>query len=206
MIHFPSALAEPLYGKANPFPAEITELVNLNGSRSGKQTIHLELSLEGSGLSFEPGNSLGIVTENRPETVEAVLQAAGLAGDVNLAARLAREWDVTTLSRQVIEAHAALNPAPALAELIAGESWRGYVPGRRLLDLLEDFPLALTPKQLTGLCASCRRGSIPSLPRRRPRPTGRTCWSAWCATRAAGASATASPRPSSPSGCGRATS
>ena len=151
VIHFPSALAEPLYGKANPFPAEITELVNLNGSRSGKQTIHLELSLEGSGLSFEPGDSLGIVTENRPETVEAVLQAAGLAGDVGLAARLAREWDVTTLSRQVLEAYAALNPAPALAELIAGDGWRGYVPGRQLLDLLEDFPLALTPEQLTGL-------------------------------------------------------
>lgn len=151
VIHFPSALAEPLYGKANPFPAEITELVNLNGSRSGKQTIHLELSLEGSGLSFEPGDSLGIVTENRPETVEAVLQAAGLAGDAGLAARLAREWDITTLSRQVIEAYAALNPVPALAELIAGDGWRGYVPGRQLLDLLEDFPLALTPEQLTGL-------------------------------------------------------
>ena len=49
VINFPGAAAEPLHGKANPFPAEITELVNLNGSRSGKQTIHLELSLEGSG-------------------------------------------------------------------------------------------------------------------------------------------------------------
>ena len=151
VINFPGAAAEPLYGKANPFPAEITELVNLNGSRSGKQTIHLELSLEGSGLSFEPGDSLGIVTENRPEMVEAVLQAAGLASDADLAARLAGEWDITTLSRPVLEAYAALNPAPALAELIAGDGWRAYVPGRQLLDLLEDFPAALSPEQLTGL-------------------------------------------------------
>jgi sulfite reductase (NADPH) flavoprotein alpha-component len=151
VINFPGAAAEPLYGKANPFPAEITELVNLNGSRSGKQTIHLELSLEGSGLTFEPGDSLGIVTENRAETVEAVLQAAGLAGDADLPARLAGEWDITTLSRPVLEAYAALNPAPALAELIAGDAWRAYVPGRQLLDLLEDFPAALTPQQLTGL-------------------------------------------------------
>ncbi|MGH6901484.1 MAG: flavodoxin domain-containing protein, partial [Geminicoccaceae bacterium] len=42
------AVASP-YAKANPFPAEITESINLNGSRSTKQTIHLELSLEGSG-------------------------------------------------------------------------------------------------------------------------------------------------------------
>ena len=151
VINFPGAAAEPLHGKANPFPAEITELVNLNGSRSGKQTIHLELSLEGSGLTFEPGDSLAIVTENRPETIEAVLRAASLAGDADLAARLANEWDITTLSRPVLEAYAALNPAPALAELIAGDGWRAYVPGRQLLDLLEDFPAALSPEQLTGL-------------------------------------------------------
>jgi sulfite reductase (NADPH) flavoprotein alpha-component len=151
VINFPSASTEPLYGKANPFPAEITELVNLNSSRSGKQTIHLELSLEGSGLRFEPGDSLGIMTENRPETVEAVLQAAGLAGDAELAARVAGERDITTLSRPVLEAYAALNPAPALAELVAGEGWRAYLPGRQLLDLLVDFPMALTSEQLTGL-------------------------------------------------------
>ena len=129
-------------GKANPFPAEITELVNLNGSRSGKQTIHLELSLEGSGLTFEPGDSLGIVTENRPEMVEAVLQAAGLASDADLAARLAGEWDITTLSRPVIEAYAAVNPAPALAELIAGDGWRAYVPGRQLARPARGFSAA----------------------------------------------------------------
>ncbi|HEX5079924.1 MAG TPA: assimilatory sulfite reductase (NADPH) flavoprotein subunit [Geminicoccaceae bacterium] len=151
VINFPSAAAEPLYGKAHPFPAEVTEIANLNGSRSGKQTIHLELSLAGSGLVFEPGDSLGIVTENRPETVEAVLRAAGLTGDAELAARLAREWDITTLSRPVLEAYAALNPTPALAELLAGAGWRGYLAGRQLLDLLEDFPLALTAEQLTGL-------------------------------------------------------
>ena len=74
-----------------------------------------------------------------------------MPGDADLAARLAGEWDITTLSRPLLEAYAALNPAPALAELIAGDGWRAYVPGRQLLDLLEDFPPALTPEQLTGL-------------------------------------------------------
>jgi sulfite reductase (NADPH) flavoprotein alpha-component len=151
VINFPSASSEPAYSKTNPFPAEITELVNLNGSRSSKETIHLELSLEGSGLTFEPGDSLGIVAENRPEMVEAVLRVAGLPHDAALAARLASEWDITTLSRPVLEAYAALNPAPALAELIAGDGWRNYVPGRQLVDLLEDFPFALSAEQLVGL-------------------------------------------------------
>ena len=40
--------------------------MNLNGRGSNKETRHLELSLEGSGLTFEPGDSLGIYPENDP--------------------------------------------------------------------------------------------------------------------------------------------
>jgi sulfite reductase (NADPH) flavoprotein alpha-component len=139
-----------LYSKANPFPAEIIESINLNSSRSSKQTIHLELSLEGSGLTFEPGDAIGIVPQNDPEMVDAMLRATSLDGDDALRARLASELDITVLSRQVIEAYAALNPAPKLRELIAGDAWRDYLEGRQIVDLLEDFPAELTPMQLTG--------------------------------------------------------
>ena len=46
------------------------ENINLNGRGSNKETRHLELSLEGSGLTYEPGDSLGIYPENDPELVE----------------------------------------------------------------------------------------------------------------------------------------
>ena len=51
IIHVDFAAPAPasLYSKVNPFAAEITESINLNSSRSTKQTIHLEVSLEGSG-------------------------------------------------------------------------------------------------------------------------------------------------------------
>jgi sulfite reductase (NADPH) flavoprotein alpha-component len=150
-VDFATPSAEPLYSKANPFPAEITELINLNSSRSGKETIHLELSLVGSGLTFAPGDSLGIVARNDPEMAAAVLQAVGLGGDDALAARLTHEFDITALSRPVIEAYARLNPAPALQELLAGDGWRAYLEGRQIVDLLQEFPRALAPEQLLGL-------------------------------------------------------
>jgi sulfite reductase (NADPH) flavoprotein alpha-component len=146
-----AAPAASLYSKANPFPAEITESINLNGSRSTKQTIHLELSLAGSGLTFEPGDSLGVVPENDPAMVVAVLRAARLDGDGSLRAQLASEFDITVLSRQVIEAYAALNPDPRLHGLLAGDAWRAYLEGRQFVDLLEDFPTQLAAAQLTGL-------------------------------------------------------
>jgi sulfite reductase (NADPH) flavoprotein alpha-component len=153
IIHVDFAAPAPasLYSKANPFAAEITESINLNSSRSTRQTIHLEVSLEGSGLVFEPGDSLGIVPENDPAMVEAVLRAAGLDGDDQLRGQLARELDVTALSRQVIEGYAQLNPDSGLQGLPAGDAWRAYLQGRQIVDLLEDFPAELAPQQLTGL-------------------------------------------------------
>ncbi len=98
--------ATSAFSKANPFPAVITELVNLNGSRSAKETYHLELSLEGSGLTFEPGDSLGIVPENGRASVADLLAAAGVEGDDNLRRRLTTDFDITQLSRPVMEAYA----------------------------------------------------------------------------------------------------
>jgi sulfite reductase (NADPH) flavoprotein alpha-component len=151
ILDFATPAATPSYGKAHPFPAEITELINLNGSRSTKQTFHVELSLAGSGLIFEPGDSLGINASNDPAMVEAVLRAAGLGADRDLAARLAGEYDITVLSKPVMEALVNVNPAPGLRQLLEGDGWRGYLEGRQVLDLLEDFPCALAPEQLTGL-------------------------------------------------------
>jgi sulfite reductase (NADPH) flavoprotein alpha-component len=149
-VDFAAPAASP-WSKANPFPAEVTESMNLNGSRSTKRTIHLEMSLAGSGLAFEPGDSLGVLTENDPEMVEAVLRAAGLRADGALRHQLATELDITVLSRQVMEGYAGINPTPSLCDLLAGNGWRAYLEGRQVLDLLEDFPAELAPAQVIGL-------------------------------------------------------
>ncbi len=150
-VDFAESHGQAAYGKSHPFPAEILEQVNLSGSRSDKQTLHLELSLEGSGLAYEPGDSLGIITENDPSMVEAVQAAAGLAGQAGLADRLAREFDITVLSRPVIEAYAKLNPDPELQALARREDLADYLHGRQIIDLLTAFPRELSPDQLTGI-------------------------------------------------------
>ncbi len=146
-LDFPTSV----YGKANPFPAEITELVNLNGSRSAKETYHVELSLEGSGLTFEPGDSLGIVADNHDAVIAEVLMAAGLPGDSDLERRLHTGFDITQLSKPVMDAYAKVTGDKALAELLEGDRWQAYLPGRQIIDLLTDYPAKLEADQLTGL-------------------------------------------------------
>ena len=62
------------YSQKNPFYAEVFENINLNGRGSNKETRHLEISLEGSGLTYKPGDALGIFPKNDPELVEPLVK------------------------------------------------------------------------------------------------------------------------------------
>jgi sulfite reductase (NADPH) flavoprotein alpha-component len=74
-------MASPSFGKSNPFPALLKTNRVLNASGSPKETRHLELVLEGSGLEYEVGDALGVVPTNCPDFVREILDAAGLDGE-----------------------------------------------------------------------------------------------------------------------------
>ena len=69
------------YSRKNPFTASV--LVNrlLSGAASEKETRHVELSLEGSGIQYLPGDSLGVLPENRTYMVQELVRLLGLRGD-----------------------------------------------------------------------------------------------------------------------------
>jgi len=151
VIHVDFHASATSWSKANPFEAEISELVNLNSSRSDKETIHLELSLEGSGLTYEPGDSLGLLPENGPEIVEAILRAASLEPDASIREVLSSGYDITALTRPVVEAYARLTGDAKLLELAAGADLGAYLEGRQVIDLLEDHPHDLSAEELTSI-------------------------------------------------------
>ena len=152
VIHVDFGQAAVEHDKSNPFEAEITELVNLNGSRSAKQTFHVELDLTGSGITYRPGDALGIVPVNDPAVVEAVLAPVGLGGDAGLHKALAERHDVTTLTGHLVRSYAELTGDASLSSL-ANDANRlaEFLPGRHVADLLDAYPNRLTPEQLTGL-------------------------------------------------------
>ncbi len=135
--------ATETWTRARPFEAEITEHVRLTGSRSLSDTRHIAVSLEGSGIAYEPGDSLGVVPRNDPALVDSILRASGLADDATLRLSLRDRFDITTLTANQIEAHAALTGTKPLAP--------DWLAGRQVLDLLEAAPHRFTPDQLTGL-------------------------------------------------------
>lgn len=141
------------YSRNHPFNAEVLENLNLNGRGSDRETRHLELSLAGSGLTFEPGDSLGVYPENHPQLVADIIAAAGWNPDETvpfnkkgeegtLREALLRHYEITVLTKPLLEQAAKLSAVPSLQALLAPEAQqelKSYIQGRDLLDLITDF-------------------------------------------------------------------
>jgi sulfite reductase (NADPH) flavoprotein alpha-component len=131
--------------------AEITEHIDLNSSRSEKETIHLALSFDGAAPVYQPGDSLDLYAENDPAEVDELLAAAGLAADDALRAELIRSRDITTLSLKTLDTYAAATGHRDVKALIAGGEGRGWITGRQLIDLVKTFPIALSAEHLRAV-------------------------------------------------------
>lgn len=134
-----------------PVEAEILEHVDLNSSRSEKETIHLVLGFEDGAPVYEPGDSLELFPQNNPALVDRVLAAAKLADDDALRASLVSDRDISTLSAVTVERFAKATGHEGAKALIDGGEVRAWIEGRHLVDLLEAFPSALTAAQLTEI-------------------------------------------------------
>ncbi len=133
------------------FEAEIIEHVDLNSSRSDKETIHLALAFEGGAPAYEPGDSLDLYPENDPAYVDELLKVAGLAGDGQLRAEFIKSRDVTTLSLKTIDTYATSTGHQYVKALLADGHAREWIAGRQLIDLIANFPIALDAEKLRAL-------------------------------------------------------
>src|ERR1700679_618059 len=70
-----------LYSRKNPFPATHPVNRKLSGEGSGKDTRHHEVSLVGSGLNYEVGDSMGLFATNDPALVQEIITALGATGE-----------------------------------------------------------------------------------------------------------------------------
>lgn len=146
------------FSRSNPFTAPVLEKIQLNGRGSKKETWHLELSLEGSGIAYEPGDSLGIYPQNPPALVREVLYNAMLNGNKtvvfnekenSLRQFLLREVELSVLTRDLIEKYANWTNQSKLKALLADEvALKKFLWGRNVADLLREFPAAMSEETL----------------------------------------------------------
>jgi sulfite reductase (NADPH) flavoprotein alpha-component len=146
--------------RERPFTAELIANQRITGRGSEKDIRHIELSLEGAGLDYEPGDALGVIVENPPALVEAIVAELGLdAGTVvtvgtdTLPLRdwLGKRREITRLSRPFVATHAAHAGSDALNRLLAPdqcEALTALMADSQIIDLLHDHPGAWTAEAL----------------------------------------------------------
>lgn len=147
------ATAAPAYGKQHPFPAPVIDNRVLSGRGSTKEVRHIEFSLEGSGLSYEPGDALGLVPQNDPLLVRTLLDLSGLPDDapvelkgasMPLAQALASELDIVSVTPRFLEQWAQLSGDRALHQLglakYASER-TAFARGQHIRDVLHSHPV-----------------------------------------------------------------
>lgn len=135
----------------DPVEAEVVEHINLNSSRSGKETIHLTLGFDGAVPAYEPGDALELFPQNDPALVDAVLAATGLSAEEALRNSLLGERDITTLSVRTLETFVAETGHGEVRRLLDEGQARAWIEGRQLIDFVEAFPVSIAPPQLTAL-------------------------------------------------------
>ncbi len=140
------------YSKKSPFQAALKNKVLLNGRGSDKETYHIELSLEGSGLEYEVGDALGVYSINDDRLVNKIINHLELNpfekvetydGTKELNEALVQMYELSIISSEVLKKYAKLSPNKELEEIIDDkQKLEKYLYGRDILDLVTDYPVS----------------------------------------------------------------
>lgn len=150
-----------VYTRKNPFPATVVDKVKITGRDSDKEVYHVELSLDGSGIAYEPGDSVGILASNPPQLVEAILNHSGFDGEESVTIKegvfslreaLSNHLEITVINRDVIQKYQAKAGNSELQKVIENEGLLDqFLYGHDVLDLLEEFPFSLIAQDLADV-------------------------------------------------------
>jgi sulfite reductase (NADPH) flavoprotein alpha-component len=133
-VRLSAVASAPIHGKQNPFTAEVLTRQIITGRDSSKHVQHIELDLEGSGLTYQPGDSLAVWPENPPEIIAQLATISGLDDDQFA------DKEITVLSRPILDA-VATSHAGLQAILDNREKFTNYLATRQLIDLVHEYPV-----------------------------------------------------------------
>ncbi|MEZ7009767.1 assimilatory sulfite reductase (NADPH) flavoprotein subunit [Aeromonas sp. S13(2024)] len=151
------AVGHSQYSKENPFPARLSVNQKITGRDSTKDIRHIEINLADSGITYQPGDALGVWFDNDAELVGEVLALTGLSGDEatahgTLRAALTSHFELTRLHGGFITGLADISDNAALKDLAGDKAQvNALVASAQVVDVLKRFPTALTAEQLVGL-------------------------------------------------------
>lgn len=146
------------YSKESPFTATVLENQQITGRGSVKNIHHLEISLADSGISYQPGDSLGIWAKNDIQVVNEILSLSQLTGDEEIQLKetskplrqaLLDNLEITLLNKEFITNYAELTDSDDVKN--ASENFADFIKNHQVVDVLKLAPTKLAAQQLADL-------------------------------------------------------
>lgn len=148
------------YHKQNPFTATLLENRRLVEDGSDRDFRHVAISLDGSGISYKPGDLLGVWFHNDPEEVQELLNNLQIdpATEVKIDGKtlpirqaLVENFELTQCYPGFIKAYAAISNEKALADIAADTgSLREFVVNHQVFELVRKYPASVSAEQFIG--------------------------------------------------------
>lgn len=157
-----SVPSRPAFSRERPFAASVLENQTIVARDAGRDVRHVELSLEASGLSYQPGDALGVWPTNPPALVQQWLSMLKLDGEqavthegrqLPLREWLSRERELTRLSRPLVVALADVSGDSELARLLRPDqsgALAKLLNDHQPIDLWRRHPAAWSPEELVA--------------------------------------------------------
>ncbi|MBE0366547.1 assimilatory sulfite reductase (NADPH) flavoprotein subunit [Pseudoalteromonas aurantia] len=154
--------ASSQYTKQNPFSAELSVVQKITGRDSSKDVRHVEISLEGSDITYTPGDSLGVYFLNDETQVDAILSTLGIVADaqvtlgkeiLDIRTALIEKLELTQSYPGFVEKYGQATGNSALLALVEDKAaMREYIEPRQVFDIILQNPADITAQELADSC------------------------------------------------------
>lgn len=151
---------ESQYTKKNPYKATLLANPKITARSANKDVRHIEISLEDSGITYQPGDALGVWFDNDPKLVSELLALLNIdaaatidvgSEKLSIEQALIENYELTQLHPGFISAYGEAANISELVKLSEDkDATRAYISERQVIDVVRDYPAAISAEQFVA--------------------------------------------------------
>lgn len=150
-----------IYTKNQPFFATVSINQKITGRNSIKDIRHIEIDLDDSGISYQPGDALGIWYENDPKLVMEFLELLNISekteivngkNNITIFDFLKKHVELTVNTTNIVKSYANISNNKKLKSItLDNRELRSYVLNTPIINMIKFFPCQMHYKQLLNI-------------------------------------------------------
>ncbi|MEZ9466511.1 assimilatory sulfite reductase (NADPH) flavoprotein subunit [Vibrio breoganii] len=161
VVQLPVSASQSQYTKQSPYTATLLTNQKITGRDSTKDVRHIEIDLEESGITYQPGDALGVWYKNDLQLVDSILAIASIDKDeqveidgetLSIKQALVEYFEVTASNPQFVSQYAEKSGSKKLLKLIEDKSkLREYAARTQVVDVLAEKKTKLSATELIAM-------------------------------------------------------